>query len=70
MVIKSNQQNSIIKYIVKRFYVISAAETKSYNEQTSCLFADMFCNQRRSIISTYVLIIDASKINTCVKGHM
>ena len=36
----------------------------------SCLFANVFCNQRRSIISAYVLIIDSSKINTCAKGHI
>ena len=55
-------------YIVERFYVISEAETLLYNKQTSCLLANMSYNQRRSIISAHVLIIDA-KINTCVKGY-
>ena len=57
-------------YFVERFYVISEAETQLYNKQMSCLFANMFYNQRQSIISAYVLIIDASKSNTCVKGHI
>ena len=40
-----------------------------HNEQTSCLFANMFYNQKQSIISTQVLMIEAAKLNTYVKGH-
>ena len=40
-----------------------------YNEQMTCLFADMFYNQKRYIISAHVLMIEASKLNTYVKGH-
>ena len=40
-----------------------------HNEQTSCLFANMFYNQKRSIISLNVLMIEASKLDTYVKGH-
>ena len=29
----------------------------------------MFDNPKRSIVSVHVLIMDATKINTCVKGH-
>ena len=52
------------------FYIISEGEILLHNELTLCLFANMFYYQRRSIISAHVLIIDASKINTCVKGHI
>ena len=38
-----------------------------HNEQMSCLFANMFYNQKRSIISAHVLMIEASKLNTYVK---
>ena len=40
-----------------------------YNEQTSCLFANIFYNQKRSIISAHVLMSEASKLNTYAKGH-
>ena len=40
-----------------------------YNKQTSCLFAIMLYNSRESIISTYALVIEASKLNTYAKGH-
>ena len=40
-----------------------------YNKQTLCLFANMFYDQKRSIISADVLMIDASKIDTYVKRH-
>ena len=41
-----------------------------YNEQTLCLFAkNTFYNQKRSIISAHVLMIEASKPNTYVKGY-
>ena len=40
-----------------------------HNKQTSCLFAMMLYNSRESIISAYVLVIEASKLNTYVKGH-
>ena len=40
-----------------------------YNEQTLCLFANMFYNQKRSIISAHVLMIKAFKLNTYVKGY-
>ena len=33
-----------------------------YNEQTSCSFANMFYNQKLSIISAHVLMIEASKL--------
>ena len=34
-----------------------------WNKQTLLFIANMFCNQKRSIISACVLIIEASKIN-------
>ena len=40
-----------------------------YNKQTSCLFAMMLYNPRESIISTYALVIEASKLNAYAKGH-
>ena len=40
-----------------------------YNKQTSCLFAMMLYNSRESIISTYALVIEASKFNAYAKGH-
>ena len=40
-----------------------------YNKQTSCLFAMMLYNSRESIVSAYVLVIKASKLNTYAKGH-
>ena len=40
-----------------------------YNKQTSCLFAMMLYDLRESIISAYVLVIEASKLNTYAKGH-
>ena len=40
-----------------------------YNKQTSCLFAMMLYNSRESIISTYALVIEASKLNAHAKGH-
>ena len=39
------------------------------NEQTLLFIANMFGNQKYSIISAHVLMIDASKINACVKEH-
>ena len=40
-----------------------------YNKQMSCLFAMMLYNSRESIIPTYALVIEASKLNTYAKGH-
>ena len=40
-----------------------------YNKQTSCLFAMMHYNSMDSIISTYALMIEASKLNAYAKGH-
>ena len=40
-----------------------------YNKQALCLFAMMLYNSRESIISTYVLVIEASKLNTYAKRH-
>ena len=40
-----------------------------YNKQTSCLFAIMLYNSRESIISTYALEIETSKLNAYAKGH-
>ena len=39
------------------------------NEQMLLFITNMFGNQKRSIVSAHVLIIDASKINARVKGH-
>ena len=39
------------------------------NEQTSLFITKMFGNQKQSVVSAYVLMIDASKIDACVKGH-
>ena len=39
------------------------------NKQTLMFIPNIFGNQKRSIISAHVLIIEASKINTYVKGH-
>ena len=39
-----------------------------YNKQ-KCLFAMMLYNSRESIISTYALVIEASKLNAYAKGH-
>ena len=39
------------------------------NKKILLLIANMFGNQKRSIISARMLIIEASKINTYVKGH-
>ena len=39
------------------------------NEQTLLFITNMFGNQKLSVISVHVLIIVASKINICVKGH-
>ena len=64
-----NQIISIECCIVEMFYVISEDETWWYNEQTSCLFANMFYNQKPYIISAHVLMIEASKLITYVKGH-
>ena len=35
----------------------------------SRLFENMFYNQKPSIMSAHVLIIEASKLNTYIKGH-
>ena len=40
-----------------------------YNKHTSCLFAMMLYNLREFTISTYALVIEASKLNTYAKGH-
>ena len=40
-----------------------------YNKQMSCLFAMMLYNLRESIISTFALVIEASKLNAFAKGH-
>ena len=40
-----------------------------YNKQMSCLFTMMFYDSRESIISTYALVIEASKLNAYAKGH-
>ena len=40
-----------------------------YNKQTLLFIANLFGSQKRSIISAHMLIIEASKIDTCVKGH-
>ena len=40
-----------------------------YNKQTSCLFAMMLYNSMDSIISTYAVVIEASKLNAYAKGH-
>ena len=40
-----------------------------YNKQTVLFIANMFGSQKWSIISAHILIIDASEINTCDKGH-
>ena len=40
-----------------------------YNEWTLCLFANMFYNQKPSIISAHVLVIEAPKLNTYIKGY-
>ena len=37
------------------------------NKQTLLFITNMFANQKQSIISAHVLIIEASKINTYVK---
>ena len=39
-----------------------------YNKQTLLFIANMFGIQKWSTISAHMLIIEASKINTCVKG--
>ena len=40
-----------------------------WNKQTLLFIANMSSNQKRSISSAHVFIIEASKINTYVKGH-
>ena len=40
-----------------------------YNKHTSCLFAMMLYNSRESIVSTYALVINASRLNAYAKGH-
>ena len=40
-----------------------------HNKQTSCLFAMTLYDSRESIISTYALVIEASKLNAYAKGH-
>ena len=49
-------------------YFVESLKIRHYlcNEQ-KCLFANMFYNQKQSIISAHVLMIKASKINTYVE---
>ena len=55
--------------LLKRFMESLRMRHYLYNEQMLCLFANMFYNQKSSIISEHVLMIEASKLNTYVKGH-
>ena len=55
----------LLKYFMKSLRM----KRYLYNEQTSCLFANMFYKQKRSIISAHVLMIEASKLNTYVKRN-
>ena len=66
--IKSIQFNSriiLLKCCVEFLSIIHCL----HNEQTLLFISNMFDSQKLSIISAHVLIIDASKINTCVKRH-
>ena len=56
-------------YIVKMFCGVSEYETLFVNEQTLLFIANMFGNQKRSVVSAHVLMIDASKITPCVNEY-
>ena len=67
--IKLIEFNIFCIILLKRFVEFLSIIHCLSNEQTLFFITNMFDIQKLSIISAYVLIIDASKINTCVKGH-
>ena len=54
-------------YIIEMVYRISENNTLLWYKQTCHIIAYKICNQRRSVISAYLLIIEAPKINTYVE---
>ena len=58
-----------LSYIIELFVESLSMIHWLCNKQALLFTANMFGNQKRSIISAHVLIIEASEINTYVKGR-